>query len=267
MYEYVYGIIHFEKLRLKIGRWSGSISALRSRYNTYYVEFEMIVFETEKGASPTIEAQLHRACESFRIAGEVFSVDAMSNFLQSARDACLSSCRSTDYEERARRIERKRFADLAKENRALATKMDLLATKSKSLAEKKKAENAALAMENAALKKLIEQKQKECRDEQNQRKEQQKEKCALEQWLVENIVKVESVKSCLHLHRIRAHYEAYAGKSDRNEAIPTDGAFRQKLKTAGFVFTALRQRDKQCSCNNTAACIQAAELIDRTTHQ
>lgn len=103
--EYVYGIIDSAASLLKIGQWTGSIPALHSRYKMYYGEIEMMIFETLKGTSPLIEAQLHKACDQFRISGELFTTEAVPRFLDFAHVACLDSCRSTAMQERSRRLE------------------------------------------------------------------------------------------------------------------------------------------------------------------
>ena len=122
MYEYVYGIFYGNWL--KIGYWTGTVSALRSRYKTCSVDEEMIVFETAKDRAPEVEAQLHKACDAYKMRGEMFSMEARSTFMQIASVVCLDACHSLDMDERHRRIEKKRFANLAKENVMLLTALE-----------------------------------------------------------------------------------------------------------------------------------------------
>lgn len=151
MYEYVYGIVAHQEGVLKIGRWSGTIANLRVRYRTYYSDFEMIVFQTNKGESPLHETSLHTACEAHRICRELFKLDALEKFIEHASIICLKSCQSVDFDTKCRLLERKRYSFLARENALLNGKNMGLKRRISELEQDKmvlKQDNMALKQEN-----------------------------------------------------------------------------------------------------------------------
>ena len=102
---------------VKIGHWSGSISALRARYATSIPFFEITVFQTYH--SVDAEKKLHRECHPFHLRGEMFSRDALPVFYSAAASLGEIFCTSTDLEKKKAACLKAQNKKLHKENAVL----------------------------------------------------------------------------------------------------------------------------------------------------
>jgi hypothetical protein len=94
--NYVY-LIQSSSPHVKMGRWSGSINALRSRYRVVYSDVIMYLFQCDNPRAT--ERALLDHCRRYHIAGELFSTEAIAcfwNFCSDADSACRTHCESAD---------------------------------------------------------------------------------------------------------------------------------------------------------------------------
>jgi hypothetical protein len=99
---------------LKIGRWSGSVSALWTRYGTYIPAFDLTLFQMEDAI--IAEKQIHRACAAHHMTKELFTLTALPIFMQFASSIGLDHCTSTDLQKRCMVITRRRLTILEKDH-------------------------------------------------------------------------------------------------------------------------------------------------------
>ncbi len=74
---------------IKIGRWSGSIKRLEDRYKTYYVSFEMTVFQCEDNVAN--EKHLFASLRDLRCTRELYMAEAYPLFLEHAATKSFES--------------------------------------------------------------------------------------------------------------------------------------------------------------------------------
>lgn len=199
----------------------------------------MIVLETTKGDSPTVESQLHKACENDRITGELFTLSAIPIFLAFADITCLKSCRSTDMQERSRRLERKRYALMDKENRKANSLIHKLKQKLES--SKDKLLNIKRHKRARAL--------KVSRDHEDH----------LSTWLDENLVSKVGVK--VHVHRFDKAYRASKGLPAPAKKSTSSSIFISRLTDLGFIVSGGgdKKRDSSC-CKSTGRYVTGADI-------
>lgn len=93
--QYVYAIRGACMSKVKIGRWRGSISALFSRYTTYYGwGFDATVFQVDD--SVFVENLLKKVLRPHWWRNELFSPQAMPSFMEVGSEFCHDSVFSTD---------------------------------------------------------------------------------------------------------------------------------------------------------------------------
>lgn len=111
---------------IKIGHWSGSISALQARYATSIPYFETTVFQTLNPIDA--ERKLHRECHPFHIRGEMFAPEALGTFYSVAVGQSEIFCTSADLEKKKTACLRARYKKLLKETAALTKANERLVT-------------------------------------------------------------------------------------------------------------------------------------------
>jgi hypothetical protein len=100
---------------LKLGRWTGSVSKLISRYKTYYGQMETFVFQCDDSVS--MEKEAFGFLALFRWKGELFEKACLSAALEFAGSSCLPSVEARDFlarmeEVRLRRTQREELMAL-----------------------------------------------------------------------------------------------------------------------------------------------------------
>lgn len=113
-YEYVYLIEPKDYSVVKIGRWSGTISDLRTRYATYYPDFDMTVFQCKD--STYVEKNLHRDCADHLRTRELFHPSVIERFFSLASALCDNCCKSRDLTDKIARLALKRAQATQREN-------------------------------------------------------------------------------------------------------------------------------------------------------
>ena len=147
-YEYVYLIKPDTYPLIKIGRWSGTVSDLRSRYSTYYARFDMTIFQCKD--SIVTENILHRECAEFNECRELYRSEAIERFNRVAATCCETFCHSRDLEDAKTKIALKRAKNIAEENRNLKRKLAKLEEKAENDKRKKEEEKAQKAAQKQA---------------------------------------------------------------------------------------------------------------------
>lgn len=117
---------------LKIGRWSGGISALYSRYGNSHPTFDVTCFQTED--SKSFEKTVHTELRDFHLIREMFRLEAYPVFMDFCNRHALPSCQSTDLEAKCTLILRRKYKMLERANDSLAKRIAYLEQK---LEEKK----------------------------------------------------------------------------------------------------------------------------------
>ena len=265
MYEYVYAIVPLDYPHFKIGRWSGKIAALRSRYQTYIVgKFEMVVFQSSAGASPRDEKTAHQACEAFHIKGEWFNIEALAKFFDVASANALDSCYSIDLDTRNHRLERKRFAEIAQENKRLMTIAETTNPDIAQLKSDLQALREVVAEQGATISFLTKQNRIRYQDSLAARTERVKEtvdsRGLFLSWFDENFR--EKAASHIHLHRIVDSFNNQGmldstGQKLRYTAHKVKNVLLGKQANLEIV---PNKRDPNCDCNNPTTCLQDYEF-------
>jgi hypothetical protein len=94
--KYVY-LIESSSPHIKMGCWSSSVNALRSRYRVVYADVTMYLFQCDNPRAT--ERALLNHCRQHRIRGELFSKDAIAcfwKFCTEADSGCRTYCESAD---------------------------------------------------------------------------------------------------------------------------------------------------------------------------
>lgn len=146
-YEYVYLIKPDTYPLVKIGRWSGTVSDLRSRYSTYYARFDMTIFQCKD--SIVTENVLHRECAEFNECRELYRLEAIDTFNRVAATCCETFCHSRDLEDAKTRIALKRAKNIAEENRNLKRKLAKLEEKAENDKRKEEEKTQKAAQKQA----------------------------------------------------------------------------------------------------------------------
>jgi hypothetical protein len=82
--HYIYAISSKDFNYVKLGRWNGYISKLMQRYNTYYLDYNITVFECHD--SVIMESQLLMNFKEYKLRGELFRpevLDVIFDYLES----------------------------------------------------------------------------------------------------------------------------------------------------------------------------------------
>lgn len=226
MYEYIYAIVPADTNKFKIGRWSGEISALRSRYATYYGSWHFD--QTANGNSPLLELGLGNACAQHHFSNEIYYKEGLPIFLDHAQSYCLKACKSRDFDARISRIKTKRVK--AQDETLKKVQDELTSTKN----ELKKEQE-----EHRSTKRSLKQEQKEHRSTQSDLKKAQEEIAqraipkpsrtedgakAAEDWISANMV--QCLGKRIHLHRIARANEGIILSSSVVIAVLTAQGYR-----------------------------------------
>ena len=95
--EYVYAVRGERLGAWKLGRWSGSISHLKSRYRTYYsgIGIDLVVFQCVD--SRTVETDMFRVLKPFHWCNELYELDVLPAFLEYGRQYLMDRVVSIRY--------------------------------------------------------------------------------------------------------------------------------------------------------------------------
>ena len=103
--EYVYAVRGERLGAWKLGRWSGSISHLKSRYRTYYggIGIDLVVFQCVD--SRTVETDMFRVLKPFHWCNELYELDVLPAFLEYGRQYLMDRVVSIRYLRMVDRLE------------------------------------------------------------------------------------------------------------------------------------------------------------------
>ena len=102
MYKYIYIIIPTLFSKVKLGCWSGTVSDLKSRYKTYYGEFELYLFQCDNNRSD--ERFLLKYFQNYKWKGELYESIIIEEFMKIANDITYNYCKVRIWRMNTRRL-------------------------------------------------------------------------------------------------------------------------------------------------------------------
>lgn len=252
---------------VKIGHWSGSISALQARYATSIPFFETTVFQTSH--SVDAERKLHRECQPFHLRGEMFSRDALPAFYSAAASLGEIFCTSSDLEKKKTACLKAQNKKLLKEIAALRKANDKMTIANETLTianenltianENLKEHNKQLVKEVARRDRIIHSAESKLSEAILPHPDSSEARFA--SWLDSHIVTAPDKR--IHAHRFeKAFNRGMAEENQVNSRVAND------ILTAKGITVSRRgdnQKDKKC-CTGSARWVMNVDVKTEDTH-